>query len=82
MRHFVWGAFKKCQGVAAFNNLTKYGYLADKLRYSTIGRPRVASPSSRGPLLNDGRMDDCDLADPRSLTLSRSCSDQDHVLYG
>jgi hypothetical protein len=50
------------------------------VRYSTIGRPRVSSPpsGSRSPLVEQ---DDTDLADPRSLTLSRLTT-SDHLLYG
>lgn len=47
------------------------------VRYSTIGRPRVASPGHR---IHDNHVD-VDLADPKSLTLSRT-SNQDHLLYG
>ena len=46
------------------------------VRYSTIGRPRVSSP--RSPV---AEADDSDLADPRSLTLSRLNS-SDRQLYG
>lgn len=50
---------------------------AKSVRYSTVGRPRVTSPSSRSPLMSP----DNDFADPRSLTLSR-LTNADHILYG
>ena len=50
------------------------------VRYSTIGRPRVSSPTATvtTPFILP---EDADLADPKSLTLSR-VSNADHLLYG